>query len=35
MSERDGADRIFPSRPFLAASVAVLRDGRVLLAARG
>ena len=35
MSERDGADRIFPSRPFLAASVAVLRDGRILLAARG
>ena len=35
MSERDAADRLFPSRPFLAASVAVLRDGRVLLAARG
>ena len=27
--------RLFPSRPFLAASVAVVRDGRVLLAARG
>lgn len=28
-------DRLYPSRPFLAASVAVFRDGRVLLAARG
>ncbi|GGK30199.1 NUDIX hydrolase [Salinarimonas ramus] len=28
-------DRYNPSRPFLAASVAVVRDGRVLLAARG
>ena len=27
-------DRQYPSRPFLAASVAVFRDGRVLLAAR-
>ncbi|HST93953.1 MAG TPA: NUDIX hydrolase [Microvirga sp.] len=28
-------DRRFPARPYLAASVAVFRDGRVLLAARG
>ena len=28
------ADRRYPSRPFLAASVAVFRDGRVLVAAR-
>ncbi|MBF9231879.1 NUDIX hydrolase [Microvirga alba] len=28
-------DRFYPTRPFLAASVAVFRDGRVLLAARG
>lgn len=27
-------DRLYPSRPFLAASVAVFRDGRVLLASR-
>jgi ADP-ribose pyrophosphatase YjhB (NUDIX family) len=27
--------RIYPARPFLAASVAVFRDGKVLLAARG
>lgn len=27
--------RTYPDRPFLAASVAVIRDGRVLLAARG
>ena len=27
--------RLYPSRPFLAASVAVIRDGRVLVAARG
>lgn len=27
--------RTYPVRPFLAASVAVLRDGRVLVAARG
>lgn len=27
-------DRRYPSRPFLAASVAVLREGRVLLATR-
>jgi 8-oxo-dGTP diphosphatase len=26
--------RLYPERPFLAASVAVIRDGRVLLAAR-
>lgn len=26
--------RLYPSRPFLAASVAVFRDGKVLLAAR-
>jgi ADP-ribose pyrophosphatase YjhB (NUDIX family) len=29
------AARQYPERPFLAASVAVFRDGRVLLAARG
>ncbi|MGJ3261722.1 MAG: NUDIX hydrolase [Salinarimonas sp.] len=28
-------ERLNPSRPFLAASVAVVRDGRVLVAARG
>ncbi|RDI55068.1 NUDIX hydrolase [Microvirga subterranea] len=28
-------DRLYPTRPILAASVAVFRDGRVLLAARG
>ena len=27
--------RLYPDRPFLAASVGVVRDGRVLLAARG
>lgn len=27
--------RTYPSRPFLAASIAVVRDGRVLVAARG
>jgi ADP-ribose pyrophosphatase YjhB (NUDIX family) len=29
------ADRIYPTRPVLAASVAVFRDGRVLVASRG
>ena len=29
------SDRLCPSRPILAASVAVLREGRILLAARG
>ncbi|MXQ12933.1 NUDIX domain-containing protein [Microvirga makkahensis] len=29
------SDRLYPSRPLLAASVAVIRDGRILLAARG
>jgi 8-oxo-dGTP diphosphatase len=28
-------DRAYPTRPFLGASVACFRDGRVLLAARG
>jgi 8-oxo-dGTP diphosphatase len=32
MSANDG--RLYPTRPFLAASVAVFRDGRVLLAER-
>ena len=32
MSEADA--RLFPTRPFVGASIAVLRDGRVLLAAR-
>jgi ADP-ribose pyrophosphatase YjhB (NUDIX family) len=27
-------DRLYPNRPFLAASVAVFRDGRVLVASR-
>jgi 8-oxo-dGTP diphosphatase len=35
MSDGSGAERLFPTRPFLAASVAVLREGRVLVAARG
>jgi 8-oxo-dGTP diphosphatase len=29
------SDRFYPARPVLAASVAVFRDGRVLLASRG
>ncbi len=29
------SDRLYPARPFLAASVACIRDGRVLLATRG
>ncbi len=28
------SDRLYPARPYLAASVAVFREGRVLLAAR-
>lgn len=28
-------DRLYPTRPFLASSVAVVREGRVLVAARG
>jgi len=28
-------DRLYPARPILAASVAVIRDGRILLATRG
>lgn len=32
MSEADA--RLFPTRPFVGASIAVLRDGQVLLAAR-
>lgn len=28
------SDRLYPTRPFLAASVAVIRDGKVLLASR-
>jgi 8-oxo-dGTP diphosphatase len=31
----DPWQRRYPARPFLAASVAVVRDGRVLVAARG
>lgn len=30
----DGESRTFPSRPFVGASIAVIRDGRVLLASR-
>ncbi|WP_027173704.1 NUDIX hydrolase [Methylobacterium sp. 10] len=34
-ASEDGSDvRLFPVRPFLGASIAVIRDGRVLLAAR-
>ncbi|KLK93183.1 NUDIX hydrolase [Microvirga vignae] len=29
------SERFYPSRPILAASVAVIRNGRILLAARG
>jgi 8-oxo-dGTP diphosphatase len=29
------SDRLYPARPFLAASVACFREGRVLLATRG
>jgi ADP-ribose pyrophosphatase YjhB (NUDIX family) len=32
VSDADG--RLFPARPFVGASIAVIRDGRVLLAAR-
>jgi mutator protein MutT len=35
MSDGEAGDRTYPERPFLAASVAVLRDNRVLVAARG
>ena len=35
MSEGKGEERLFPTRPFLAASVAVLRGDRVLVAACG
>ncbi|GJE03469.1 NUDIX hydrolase [Methylobacterium isbiliense] len=31
----DASARRYPARPFLAASVAVVRDGRALVAARG
>ncbi|GEP01025.1 NUDIX hydrolase [Methylobacterium haplocladii] len=30
----DGDDRLFPTRPFVGVSIAVIRNGRVLLAAR-
>lgn len=33
-SPEAGGDRRYPARPFLAASVAVFREGRVLLASR-
>jgi ADP-ribose pyrophosphatase YjhB (NUDIX family) len=29
------SDRLYPPRPFVGASIAVFRDGKVLLAARG
>jgi ADP-ribose pyrophosphatase YjhB (NUDIX family) len=32
--QTEQAARLFPTRPFLGASIAVIRDGRVLLAAR-
>jgi ADP-ribose pyrophosphatase YjhB (NUDIX family) len=35
MSDGAGEERLFPTRPFLAASVAVLRGDRVLVAVRG
>jgi len=34
MSEHPADPRLYPDRPFLAASVAVFRDGKVLLASR-
>ena len=34
VSAAPAGDRLYPSRPFLAASLAVFRDGRVLLARR-
>jgi len=34
MSEQTADPRLYPDRPFLAASVAVFRDGKVLLASR-
>ena len=34
MSEHPADTRLYPDRPFLAASVAVFRDGKVLLASR-
>lgn len=34
ISSADTEERLFPLRPFLGASIAVIRDGRVLLAAR-
>jgi len=34
MSDAPRSDRLYPARPILAASVAVFRDGRVLLARR-
>lgn len=30
----EGDDRLFPARPMIGVSIAVIRDGRVLLAAR-
>ncbi|KQO53536.1 MULTISPECIES: NUDIX hydrolase [unclassified Methylobacterium] len=34
-ASEDGSEgRLFPTRPFVGASIAVIRDGRVLLAAR-
>jgi ADP-ribose pyrophosphatase YjhB (NUDIX family) len=35
LAEAHPDDRLHPVRPILAASVAIFRDGRVLLAARG
>ncbi|ACL56072.1 NUDIX hydrolase [Methylobacterium nodulans] len=35
MTASDAQGRRYPARPYLAASVAVVRDGRVLVAARG
>jgi len=34
MSEQQSDPRLYPDRPFLAVSVAVFRDGKVLLASR-
>ena|SRR5579871_2583847 len=34
MAERPADDRLYPSRPILAVSVAVFRDGRVLVGRR-
>jgi hypothetical protein len=34
MNDQQADPRLYPDRPFLSASVAVFRDGKVLLASR-